>query len=961
MIETSGTVDVPYDDNDKDDVNDGDGEEISYNEVLVDHLSENDNDDDDDDDADDILGANNMVDADDMVEDPDDLDFLAVLRDNDTSSSVQIPVGITIAYKRHGAREALQQQQQQQHVVPAEAMLLSAAKQQHHSTCTSTKDEKRKKSSKSKSRKSVRADAHHSTKSTKGKKKKKTTSNWSIHKSLQVLLESSLLYACCIILPPIVAFVYHTIVHEVTWDTISSLMTAVTKSVLVSVPSSATIHTLNVDPEQEGVSSTSSSYSQYYNWSYWKQSMQDTFLQYLEDDPSYHYVKSTLYEPSIQYLCQSTTTTTTNSNYNFNYDSKATRINGRDIYYTTSTASYLWTVFIEQTGLCPEPTSPHRRHRSIISEDMSIYMDVFHVMICSLCFALVRMMIVHYTIFKKRPERSGGDRTQALDSSENSNVDKFTILVRCKSNHLLSSDYDNVPATPDHNTYERRRVVVTQLVTSSTPTSHDIRPNCAVPYLDTPLLSKDPPQRRTRPIEHTYIDRENDTDHNHDHNATLNPEPIGYHIDVSEQDLQQGDDCWDKTSSNESGSVIRMNPLAVGMPSIRTERSSRHEDVHSILQPEMTTLGDVVETPVDATSTSSINQYTTKNVQGSKQWKDRDDITTNTLPSTPLRQQDLLTLVNLQTDEELDDAHHQQRRERRKLSYAAPRYATAIFRLFYCTITAGIALLYFRHADFWPWFVFGTGRGTTNCWDLSGGITVGGMDSDFDKHNTVLKRYFLWQASYHVHSTTFHFFISIIYLCYPFVTTASTNDTGSNLAAESPSASSVSTPSKRLRGIKRGSRAYARSFTQHVSSVVLIAVAYMFSSLRRLVAIGLFAFDVSSWSLHLLQICINAPDDSYLWYVLPPRHRTKKEAIIRGLYRYLVLPSFVIARFMIWPALWYSLTYESQSWLRQLEMTLWPGSALLLRCIMHALMIILHGLSILYLRRLLSSRFISYK
>lgn len=68
---------------------------------------------------------------------------------------------------------------------------------------------------------------------------------------------------------------------------------------------------------------------------------------------------------------------------------------------------------------------------------------------------------------------------------------------------------------------------------------------------------------------------------------------------------------------------------------------------------------------------------------------------------------------------------------RRNRLYAAPRYATALFRLLYTTVTVAIALVYFRGSDFWPWYVLGSGK-TSKCWDLSGGISVG-MDSDFDQ------------------------------------------------------------------------------------------------------------------------------------------------------------------------------------------------------------------------------------
>ena len=257
--------------------------------------------------------------------------------------------------------------------------------------------------------------------------------------------------------------------------------------------------------------------------------------------------------------------------------------------------------------------------------------------------------------------------------------------------------------------------------------------------------------------------------------------------------------------------------------------------------------------------------------------------------------------------------------QRRNRMYAAPRYATAVFRLLFSTCTAAIALIYFRGADFWPWYVLGHGS-TAKCWDLSGGMSVG-MDSDFDQRNAVLKRYFLWQASYHWHSGAFHILSLLILLLHP--------------TKHAP---------RRFLSFQNSSTAYVKSLTQHMSSVALIAVAYVFSSLRRLVAIGMFAFDVSSWFLHLLQVCINAPEDS----------RLKRREIVSSVYWVLVIPSFVVARFMIWPAIWYSAAFESTFWLTQLEKTLWPGSAALLRNTIHFFMAIVLAMSVIYFRRLLT-------
>lgn len=250
--------------------------------------------------------------------------------------------------------------------------------------------------------------------------------------------------------------------------------------------------------------------------------------------------------------------------------------------------------------------------------------------------------------------------------------------------------------------------------------------------------------------------------------------------------------------------------------------------------------------------------------------------------------------------------------------YAAPRYATAVFRLMYCTATTSLAWYWFRDANFWPWYVGGHGS-TNKCWDLSGGLTLG-VDSDFDQRNAVLRRYFLWQASYHWHSGAFHLISMMILLFHP-----------------------KHHAKRRFLSVKTTTSAYVRSLVQHLFSLALIATVYVFSSLRRLAAIGMFAFDVSSWFLHLLQICMNAPESS----------RWKQRATVSRIYKGLVIPSFVITRFLMWPCVWYSLEVESKAWLVQLENMLVPGSAFAMRCTFHFWMILLMGSTVVYFRRLL--------
>jgi hypothetical protein len=142
--------------------------------------------------------------------------------------------------------------------------------------------------------------------------------------------------------------------------------------------------------------------------------------------------------------------------------------------------------------------------------------------------------------------------------------------------------------------------------------------------------------------------------------------------------------------------------------------------------------------------------------------------------------------------------------------------------------------------------------------------------------------------------------------------------------------------------VQSGSANYLRSLVQHVLLLVAIGAAYIFSSLRRLGAIGMFAFDVSSCFLHLLQICTNAPENS--WW--------KRADVVWRVYYVLVLPSYIVTRLIIWPLLWYSATFESEKWLRQFEQTLVPGSARILKGVMHVLMSLLMMLTVVHFQRL---------
>jgi hypothetical protein len=234
----------------------------------------------------------------------------------------------------------------------------------------------------------------------------------------------------------------------------------------------------------------------------------------------------------------------------------------------------------------------------------------------------------------------------------------------------------------------------------------------------------------------------------------------------------------------------------------------------------------------------------------------------------------------------------------------APRFATAVFRLGFSFLACTLAWFSFHGSNFWPWYVGGHGT-TANCWDLSGGLSLA-MDGDFDHANFALKRYFLFQASYHWHSGGFHV-LSLVMLVW------------------------------RKASLSKQTGNYARSLIHHLLAIVLITSAYIFSSLRRLLVIGMFAFDASSCFLHALQICMN-------------HNRLKVHT--RKVY-WVVVPSFIVARFFIWSCLYYSVVYESQEWLRQLEHSLLPGSAKAVGWVLFALYALLMAVNVVYLRRLL--------
>eukprot|EP00980_Cylindrotheca_fusiformis_P009152 scaffold1992_cov113-Cylindrotheca_fusiformis.AAC.17 len=258
--------------------------------------------------------------------------------------------------------------------------------------------------------------------------------------------------------------------------------------------------------------------------------------------------------------------------------------------------------------------------------------------------------------------------------------------------------------------------------------------------------------------------------------------------------------------------------------------------------------------------------------------------------------------------------------------FTSPKFATALFRFLYCSVSCTIALVYFLDADFWPPAVGGNGD-TKNCWDLSSvGASV--MESDFDHHNTVLRRFFLLQASYHFHSGAFHLFTALLLW---FVSSSSKNreEEGAKFFGFIPSGM-----------ITVGN---VITLFQHCFAVGLIVFLYLFSSLRRLGAIGIFSFDASSWSLHLLQLSIN---DSSMR--LDPHW-------ILNLRRVVVIPFFCYTRFYIFPfVIGYSALEESQDWLRQLENMLVPGVARYIHGAFVICFCLVMIINVIYFRRLMN-------
>jgi len=258
--------------------------------------------------------------------------------------------------------------------------------------------------------------------------------------------------------------------------------------------------------------------------------------------------------------------------------------------------------------------------------------------------------------------------------------------------------------------------------------------------------------------------------------------------------------------------------------------------------------------------------------------------------------------------------------------FTAPRYATAIFRLLFCLLSCSWALAKFSSANFWPIWVGGLKTAQTkNCWDLSGSVALKGasLDSDFDHNNSALRFFFLGQASYQIHSICFHFLSMALLLIY-----------GGKDGYLS---------------VRQSLKSYSRPMMEHSIYFALTVATYIFSGLRRLGAISIFALEMSSMTLQFLQICINAPATSVL----------RNARLVKFVHRYVVIPVFIYCRFFILPFIvQYSAAFESAMWLQHIEHAFAPGVGMVLYLFFNGLLLAAFGLNIMYLRRLLFHPFV---
>jgi hypothetical protein len=621
---------------------------------------------------------------------------------------------------------------------------------------------------------------------------------------------------------------------------------------------------------------------------------------------------------------------------------------------------YLGADYMPTWSWCPKPPElddANGRNVLLLVSPDAAWTDLRLVAVLSLTMALIRIAIVR----------------AVLGSSNFKDSTRMRALIKCKSSHLLSSNYELTPCgTP---VLIRKVFEPTTTTTISTASNMDTAVSSSSPSLCRNLSSLQLPFPPSLKHQGGFLpgdDQRGNDDGRDADDADDDSVNVGLFLDTSEQSLSRFRvPALSRRVLSNKDMLPSIPPTPPLSPANNTAANADAATTTSftdsatqsqpVLQPPPLESPD---SPLDYLTNSLLRRCNstgsgTGGIQGLLETSSHRRL----FPSTTATTTPVSPMVS-------SSNRAMSTRSRPRHLYAAPRLATAVFRLAYSTAAAVLAWHSFHTASFWPWYVGGAwnnnnnnsssnGRGirssTAHCWDLNGNVGLGILDSDFDLRNTVLRRYFLLQASYHFHSTAFHVGSCILLM----IQNYRSNKDAANPQSPANTSSSSSTSIWRV-----STTSYLRSLLHHALALLTIATAYIFSSLRRLVAIGMFAFDVSSWFLHVLQICINAKNykdddddddddnDNKKDGRFSLRHLLTATNI-QFFHRFLVLPSFVICRFGVWGALWYSALTESRAWLQQLEKTLFPNAALLLQSVWNACMAGLFAANIIHLYRLL--------
>jgi hypothetical protein len=230
------------------------------------------------------------------------------------------------------------------------------------------------------------------------------------------------------------------------------------------------------------------------------------------------------------------------------------------------------------------------------------------------------------------------------------------------------------------------------------------------------------------------------------------------------------------------------------------------------------------------------------------------------------------------------------------------RRTTAMFRLLYSIVSSVAAMYFFRSANFWPSSVGGIKNGkTANCWDLAGALFLDKMiDLDFDNSNSNLRYFFIFEASFYLQNLAFCS-VSLIARWY----LQGTKRSKAKWTNEETNGSPVAVWTLMLH------------ILEDVIRLTVMLVAFLFSSSRRLGAIGIFTLNFSSIFLSLLQVCMNTKTSN--------KKQSNNWCSIRStkifiLHRWITVPVFIYCRLYVMPfVVWNSIAFESKGWLIQIE------------------------------------------